>query len=229
MQSDSLKVMALIRAFMTYGHLEADLDPLQIEKVYKDISIAGDVFNPGQRNKMKELIDPSFYGFTEQDLDRTFYVDIHQMGGIISRQKTWVLRDLIQALQNAYCKHIGVEYMHIPHKDQCIWIRDKFELLQFSPPTAETRISTFNRLMWADEFSNFLAVKFNTAKRFGLEGCDTFIPGMKVAMDACVEGGAEKAVIGMPHRGRLNMLANVVRKPLEQLFAEFVGTVPIED
>jgi 2-oxoglutarate dehydrogenase E1 component len=66
-------------------------------------------------------------------------------------------------------------------------------------------------------------------KRFGLEGVETFIPGMKVAMDACVEGGAEKAVIGMPHRGRLNMLANVVRKPLEQLFAEFVGTVPIED
>jgi 2-oxoglutarate dehydrogenase E1 component len=66
-------------------------------------------------------------------------------------------------------------------------------------------------------------------KRFGLEGCDSFIAGMKVAMDACVEHGAEKAVIGMPHRGRLNMLANVVRKPLPQLFAEFVGTVPLED
>ena len=85
--------MALIRAFMTYGHLEADLDPLQIAKVYKDVSVAGKVFNPGQRQK--ELIDPSFYGFTEADLDRTFYVDVNQMGGIISRQKTWVLRDLI--------------------------------------------------------------------------------------------------------------------------------------
>ena len=66
-------------------------------------------------------------------------------------------------------------------------------------------------------------------KRFGLEGCDSFIPGMKVALDACSQFGAEKAVIGMPHRCRLNMLANVVRKPLEQLFAEFVGTVPLED
>ena len=83
--------------------------------------------------------------------------------------------------------------------------------------------------MWADEFSNFLAIKFNTAKRFGLEGCDSFIPGMKSCNDTLQALGAEKVVVGMPHRGRLNMLANVVRKPLEQLFAEFVGTVPIED
>lgn len=86
-----------------------------------------------------------------------------------------------------------------------------------------------DRLFWTDEFAQFISVKFNTMKRFGLEGCDSFIAGMKVAMDSCVEFGAEKAVIGMPHRGRLNMLANVVRKPLKQLFAEFVGTVPLED
>jgi len=75
MQSDSLKVMALIRAFMTYGHLEAKLDPLEMEKTYEGVSVAGDVFNPGSR--MKELIDPAFYGFTEADLNRTFYVDIN--------------------------------------------------------------------------------------------------------------------------------------------------------
>jgi 2-oxoglutarate dehydrogenase E1 component len=86
-----------------------------------------------------------------------------------------------------------------------------------------------DRIFWTDEFAQFISSKFKTMKRFGLEGCDAFIPGMKVALDACLEHGAEKAVIGMPHRGRLNMLANVVRKPLEQLFAEFVGTVPVED
>lgn len=86
--------------------------------------------------------------------------------------------------------------------------------------TKEVRKKIFDRLMWADEFSNFLAVKFNTAKRFGLEGCETFIPGMKTCIDALSAGGAEKVIIGMPHRGRLNVLANVVRKPLETIFAE---------
>jgi 2-oxoglutarate dehydrogenase E1 component len=76
-------------------------------------------------------------------------------------------------------------------------------------------------LLWASEFGNFLANKFNTMKRFGLEGCETFIPGLKVACDTLVERGVEKIFFGMPHRGRMNVLANVVRKPLEQIFAEF--------
>jgi len=83
--------------------------------------------------------------------------------------------------------------------------------------------------MWADEFSNFLAIKFNTAKRFGLEGCDTFIPGMKAIMDSLVETGAQKVIIGMPHRGRLNMLANVIHKPLKTIFAEMQGVAPKAD
>jgi len=119
--------------------------------------------------------------------------------------------------------------MHIPNREHCNWIRDQIELKQFKPLSKQEKLVLLDRLYWTDEFAQFIATKFNTMKRFGLEGCDSFIPGMKVAMDACVEHGAEKAVIGMPHRGRLNMLANVVRKPLPQLFAEFVGTVPLED
>lgn len=83
-----------------------------------------------------------------------------------------------------------------------------------------------DRLMWADQFGNFLANKFNTSKRFGLEGCESFIPGLKVAFDRLVDNGVEKVIIGMPHRGRLNVLANVVRKPLEQIFNEFQGKTP---
>ena len=83
--------------------------------------------------------------------------------------------------------------------------------------------------MWADEFSNFLATKFNTAKRFGLEGCDSFIPGMKSCIDALAENGADKVIIGMPHRGRLNVLANVIHKPLETIFAEMIGVAPEVD
>lgn len=81
-------------------------------------------------------------------------------------------------------------------------------------------------MFWTDGFAQFISQKFNTMKRFGLEGVESFIPGMKVCMDACLDLGAEKVVIGMPHRGRLNMLANVVRKPLRTIFAEFQGTMP---
>jgi|TARA_B110001450_G_scaffold253439_1_gene276888 2-oxoglutarate dehydrogenase E1 component len=91
---------------------------------------------------------------------------------------------LVAALQKAYCGKVGVEYMHIPDRGQCNWIRDQFELRQYETLSQADRKKIFNRLMWADEFSNFLAVKFNTAKRFGLEGCDSFIPGMKSCMDA---------------------------------------------
>lgn len=87
--------------------------------------------------------------------------------------------------------------------------------------TKEERLHLLDRLLWADGFSNFLQEKFNTMKRFGLEGCESFIPGMKSCMDALVQSGTDTVIIGMPHRGRLNVLANVVRKPVEIIFAEF--------
>jgi len=180
-QSDAMKIMQLIRAFMTHGHISSDVDPLELEKTYKEAGVA-EKFAPGAR--LKELIDPVFYGFTTGDLEREFYVDVDGMGGILGKQKNWVLKDLIAALQNAYCGKVGVEYMHIRDREQCNWIRDQFELRQYQTLTSADRKKIFNRLMWADEFSNFLALKFNTAKRFGLEGTESFIPGMKSCMDA---------------------------------------------
>jgi 2-oxoglutarate dehydrogenase E1 component len=106
--------MQLIRAFMSHGHLDADVDPLELEKTYADVGV-GSKFAPGAR--LKELIDPAFYGFSEEDLERDFHVDVNQMGGILSRQKEWKLKDLVAALRTAYCGKVGVEYMHIPHKD----------------------------------------------------------------------------------------------------------------
>lgn len=99
---------------MTHGHLDADVDPLELEKTYANTG-ADHKFAPGAR--LKELIDPTFYGFTEADLERDFHVDVNQMGGILSRQKDWKLKDLVAALRTAYCGKVGVEYMHIPHKD----------------------------------------------------------------------------------------------------------------
>lgn len=88
------------------------------------------------------------------------------------------------------------------------------------------KLHLYDRLNWAADFGNFLSQKYNTMKRFGLEGCEAFIPGVKVAIDACVDHGATDFVIGMPHRGRLSVLTNIVRKPMEVIMAEFSGTVP---
>jgi 2-oxoglutarate dehydrogenase E1 component len=87
----------------------------------------------------------------------------------------------------------------------------------------------YDRLVWADEFQKFLAHKFNTTKRFGIEGCESFIVGLKVSFDSLVESGVSKVIIGMPHRGRMNVLGNVVRKPLEQIFNEFQGKHPSKE
>jgi len=84
---------------------------------------------------LKELIDPAFYGFTTDDMDRDFYVDVDGMGGILGKQKNWKLRDLVAALQNAYCGKVGIEYMHIPDRGQCNWIRDQIELRQYQTLT----------------------------------------------------------------------------------------------
>jgi len=107
----------MIRAFMTHGHLRADVDPLNLDQVYADVNL-GEVVGHASEG-MKKLVDYKYYGFTEADLKRKFYIDMPLMSGIIARQKEWILSDLIQALETAYCGKIGVEYMHIPHVEQC--------------------------------------------------------------------------------------------------------------
>ena len=111
--------------------------------------------------------------------------------------------------------------MHIPEREIQDWIRVNFEGIQFNRMTDKEKVHLYDRLNWSHEFGNFLTQKFNTMKRFGLEGCESFIPGIKVAIDAAVDEGAINFVIGMPHRGRLNVLTNVVRKPMEVIMAEF--------
>ena len=171
--------------------------------------------------EMQKLTDYKYYGFTEADLDRQFFIDVPELGGILSKKKEWTLRELNDVYTNAYSSKIGVEVMHIPNREECTWIRNKFELKQYNPISDERKIHILDRLLWTDEFAGFISAKFNTMKRFGLEGCESFIPGMKAILDKLNELGGDKVVMGMPHRGRLNMLANVVRKPTEIIFAEF--------
>jgi 2-oxoglutarate dehydrogenase E1 component len=119
--------------------------------------------------------------------------------------------------------HIGVQYVHIPDKDQCDWLRERFEIPQPWNYTVEEKRMILDRLMWSDSFEKFIGGKYPNEKRFGLEGCESLIPGMKALIDQSVDHGVKSIVMGMPHRGRLNVLANVVRKPIEAILNEFSG------
>ena len=163
--------MQFIRAYMTHGHLKADLDPLGLAEI-------NNFYHKGLEHR--KLTDYREYGFTDEDLDRTFYVDVPQLGGILARQKIWTLRELNTQLDKTYCGKMGVEYMHIPNSDQCVFIRNEVELRHYTEMDKPERMKLLDRLLWADEFAKFIGTKFNTMKRFGLEGLESFIPGMKV-------------------------------------------------
>lgn len=121
--------------------------------------------------------------------------------------------------------HIGIQYVHIPDKEQCDWIRERVEIPKPWNYTVEEKRMILDRLMWSELFEHFIATKYPTEKRFGLEGCESLIPGMKALIDRSVDNGVKAVTMGMPHRGRLNVLGNVIRKPIEAILNEFSGTV----
>jgi 2-oxoglutarate dehydrogenase E1 component len=139
------------------------------------------------------------------------------------------LRDILARLENVYCKHIGVEYMFINNLEQCQWIREKFETPNIMDLSRDQKRLLLARLTRSTKFEEFLAKKWVSEKRFGLEGCEVLIPAMKTIIDRSSELGVESFVMGMPHRGRLNVLANVCRKPLEQIFGQFSALEPSDE
>jgi 2-oxoglutarate dehydrogenase E1 component len=179
-----------------------------------------------KRNEPVEL-KPEKYGFTEQDLDREVFAGSDNLisGFLSSDKKVTTIREVLKRLKETYCGTIGVEYMHIQERDQCDWIRERFETPRKYSFPAEDRMRILDRLAWADQFERFLNTKYKQSKRFGLDGCESLIPGLKALVDTASDLGVNSIVIGMPHRGRLNVLANVVRKPLKVIFNEFNGGV----
>jgi len=210
---------------MTHGHLVANIDPLNLKEHYKDSPSLSKKFRFPDEDLLS-LLDPSHYGFSEADMDREFSVNMPYNSTIAQRKQKWKLRDLLDAYKEAYCGKIGVQFMHIQDREVCNWIREKFESIQFRDVSEKERVHMYTRLNWAHQWGAFMAGKFNTMKRFGLEGCESFVPGLKFCIDSAVEEGARTFVIGMAHRGRLNTLANVVRKPMEVIMAEFQGIQP---
>jgi 2-oxoglutarate dehydrogenase E1 component len=214
-----LKVQLLVRAYQARGHHKAKIDPLGIRTEAEQFGYS--------RPKELEL---SHYGFTEKDLDQEF-----ELGpGILPRFKSeqrqkMTLRDIIAACERLYCGSYGVEYIHIPDREQCDWLRQRIEIPQPYRYSVDEKRRILDRLIWGTSFEAFLATKYPNDKRFGLEGGESLIPGMKALIDRSVDYGVKDIVIGMPHRGRLNVLSNVVRKPNESIFSEFAGSADPSD
>ncbi len=197
----SIRAFQLIRAYRMIGHLEAQLDPLELEK----------------RKPLPQL-EPSFYGFQNADLERPVFID-----GIMGLE-TVTPRDLVAILRRTYCGTIGYEYMHITDPEQREWLQRRIEgpenKITF---TREGKRAILNKLIESEIFERFCGTKFVGTKRFGLDGGEATIPAMEQIIKRGGALGVKDIVLGMPHRGRLNMLVNVMGKPYRQLFHEFQG------
>jgi 2-oxoglutarate decarboxylase len=197
------RVMELITAYRNRGHLMADIDPLMLDK---------------SRFRSHPDLEVITHGLTLWDLDRVFKVN--GFGGWEYRK----LRDILGLLRDAYCRHIGVEYTHILDPEQLHWLEERVEIKHVKPTVAAQKY-ILSKLNAAEAFETFLQTKYVGQKRFSLEGAESTIPLMDAAIDQCAEHGLDEVVIGMPHRGRLNVLANIVGKPYSQIFSEFEGNL----
>ncbi|GLH08554.1 Putative 2-oxoglutarate dehydrogenase E1 component, mitochondrial [Gryllus bimaculatus] len=217
---DHLAVQAIIRSYQARGHLVSELDPLGI--MYADLH---STFSD-RKGKPHEIVVRK-YMLEEGDMDRVFKLPSTTFIG--GKEKALSLREILSRLENAYCRHIGVEFMFINSLEQCNWIRQKLETPGVMEISSEEKRLILARLTRATGFEAFLARKWSSEKRFGLEGCEILIPAMKAVIDKSTELGVESIVMGMPHRGRLNVLANVCRKPLEQIFTQFAALEAADD
>jgi 2-oxoglutarate dehydrogenase E1 component len=197
---DSIRALNLIRAYRVRGHLEADLDPLGLAK----------------RGPYPEL-DYRSYGFTEADLDGEIFIN-----NLLGHERAR-LREIIAILRATYCGPIGVEYMHIQVPAERAWIQEKFERPSRPALAASLRKEILQALTAAEIFERFLDRRYTGTKRFGIEGAESLMPALEAILYRGSELGIREFVIGMPHRGRLNVLANFVGKPFAAIFSEFQG------
>jgi 2-oxoglutarate dehydrogenase E1 component len=202
---DSIKALMLIRAYRIRGHLMADLDPLNIRSA-----------------DVHPELDPKHYGFSEEDLDREIFID-HVLG-----LETASLRTILDILQRTYCGTFAVEFMHITSPDQKDWIQRRIEGMDKEIKfTEDGKKAILLKLIEAEGFENFLHVKYTGTKRFGIDGGEAMVPALEQIIKRGGATGVEEIGIGMPHRGRLNVLAAVMGKPYHQIFHEFQGGAAI--
>ena len=192
------RVIELIHAYRVRGHLMADTDPLEFQiRKHPDLDILE-------------------HELTLWDLDRSFPV-----GGFAGKQKM-KLRDVLGVLRDSYCRRVGVEYMHIQDPEERRWIQERIER-KYEKLDTDAQKHVLNRLNAAEAFETFLQTKYVGQKRFSLEGGESLIPLLDEVLQASADGELDEVVMGMAHRGRLNVLANIVGKPYEKIFSEFEG------
>jgi len=191
----------LIHGYRIHGHLHANLDPLKLD--------------PRPPSPELEL---GYYGLSEQDMDNTF------PAGDLAGGKQMRLRDIITLLTETYCGHIGPEFMHITDSARKHWIQKRLESVRSKPDyDADRRKHIFERVMHAEEFERFLHTRYVGQKRFSLEGGESLIPMLDTLIQRAGKHGAKEIILGMAHRGRLNVLANIMGKSLSEIFSEFEG------
>ncbi len=198
---ESVRALMLIRAYRVNGHLIANLDPLRLAAP-----------------RSHPELDPASYGFTSAELDHQIYID--NVLGL----ETASLRQILEILRRTYCGTIGFEFMHISSPDQKLWIQERVE-----GPDKEVEFTVLGKkailakLIHAESLERFLDKKYTGTKRFGLEGAESAAPALEQIIKRGGQLGVKEIVIGMPHRGRLNVLTNVMGKPYRALFHEFKG------
>ena len=198
---DSLRAMNLIRAYRVRGHLIADLDPLGLQRT---------TYHPD--------LDPATYGFTEADYGRPIFVN--NLLGF----KTATLKEILPALQATYSDKIGVEYMHIQELEQRQWIQARIEVPRnHTEFTVRGKRAILQRLTDAEMFERFCDKRYTGTKRFGIDGGEALIPALEQVIKRGGQLGMKELLIGMPHRGRLNVLTNMMGKPFTAVFSEFQG------
>ncbi|WP_075483895.1 2-oxoglutarate dehydrogenase E1 component [Candidatus Pelagibacter communis] len=198
---DSIKAIALIRAYRIRGHLIANLDPLGLMK----------------RDYLYEL-HPNDHGFKSEDFDRKIYLNSYMDVGYAT------VNEIIAKLRKVYCSSIGAEYMHITNPTEKVWFRERMEKdenqINF---TKKGKDAILNKIIQAEGFEKFLAKKYVGTKRFGLDGAESLIPALEQIIKRGGQLGVKEIKIGMSHRGRLNVLANVLQKSYKRIFNEFAG------
>ncbi|KAK0554455.1 2-oxoglutarate dehydrogenase E1 component [Tilletia horrida] len=208
---DALKAQLLVRAYQVRGHRIARLDPLGI-------------LDPDLDPNVPEELTIEHYGWSQKDLEKEVKLGPGLLPNFakagITRMK---IGEVIDACKRMYCGSIGVEYVHIPDRDKCDWLRERIETPEPFKYNIEEKRMILDRLIWSDSFERFIASKYPNEKRFGLEGGESLIPGVKSIIDRTVQYGAKHITIGMPHRGRLNVLANVIRRPIEGILHQFAA------
>lgn len=197
------RVDRLIRAYRVRGHRAAEIDPLNIDR------------------PQMPVLDPAYYGFSDADMDRQFVCETMKRNGTLS------LREILQRLRDTYCRSIGVQFMHIDNLQMRHWLQERIEgSYNRTTLSRETQLRILTRLTDAVVFEEFIRKKFIGAKSFSLEGAESLIPLLDLAIEKAGEQGIQEIVMAMAHRGRLNVLANIIGKNPREIFREFQDEDP---